>query len=123
MSYYPTTTLSAGNATIGAVNLTADLSLGAKSVALTLSSGTGTAEIPNTAKIIGVKPLSSSTIRVGMEATEADGAATGTATAADFKKGVPVDAAIWTWFNIGTGTGRSLYVRGGSSDVVEICFM
>ena len=123
MAYYPSTTLATGTNTIGSVNLTPDLATGASSLALTLSSGTGSAPIPDTAKLVGVKPVSSTSIRVGLEAPEADGTATGAAVAGDFNLGVPVDAAVWTWFNVGTGTSRSLYVRGGTSDVVEICYM
>lgn len=100
-----------------------DLALGAKSLALTMSSGTGSAPVPDSAHIVGVKPVSSTTMRVGFEAPEADGAATGAAATADFKKGVPVDAAEWTWFNIGTGASRTLYVKGGASDVIEVCYM
>jgi hypothetical protein len=123
MAYFPSTTISAGNAHIGQVDIGPDLALGAKSLALTLSSGAGSAPLPDTAKLVGVKPVSSTSIRVGLEAPEADGAVTGTAVAADFKKGVPVDAATWTWFAIGTGTNRTLSVKGGTSDVVEICYM
>jgi len=100
-----------------------DLVVGAKSITLTMSTGTGSVPIPDTAHIVGVKPVSSTAMRVGMEASEADGTATGTAAAADLKKGVPVDAAVWTWFNIGLGTGRVLYVKGGASDVIEVATM
>lgn len=102
------------------VVLTTDLRIGAKSLALTLSTGAGSVPIPDAAHIIGVKPVSSTAIRVGLEAPEADGAATGDAVAADLKKGCPVDAAVWTWFYIGVGTGRTLYVKGGASDVLEV---
>lgn len=55
------------------VNLKQDLILGAKSLALTLSSGAGSVPIPDTCQIVGVKPVSSVSIRVGMEAPEAGG--------------------------------------------------
>jgi hypothetical protein len=100
-----------------------DLATGAKSLALTLSSGVGSAPIPDTAHIVGVNPVSSTTIRVGLEAPEANGAATGNAVTADFKKGVPVDATVWTWFNLGVGISRVLYLKGGTSDVVEVCYL
>lgn len=122
MAYYPSTSLAAGTNTIGKVDLTADLAIGASSLALTLSSGVGSVPIPNTAKLVGVKPVSSTSIRVGLEAPEADGTATGTANSESFNLGIPVDAAVWTWFNIGVGTDRVLYVKGGASDVIEICY-
>jgi hypothetical protein len=103
--------------------LTGDLAIGTKSLALTLSSGTGSVPIPDTAHLIGVKPVSSTAIRVGLEAPEADGAATGAVVAGDLKKGCPIDAAVWTWFSVGYGTGRTLYVKGGTSDVVEVVVM
>lgn len=105
------------------VNLKQDLILGAKSLALTLSSGAGSVPIPDTCQIVGVKPVSSVSIRVGMEAPEADGSATGAAAASDLKKGCPVDAAVWTWFAIGPGTARVLYVIGGASDVLEVAVL
>lgn len=108
---------------IGQVSLENDLELGAKSLALTLSSGVGSVPIPDSAKIVGVKPVSSTAIRVGLEAPEADGAATGTAVAGDLKNGVPVDAAVWTWFGVQEGTSRILYVSGGASDVLEVVVM
>lgn len=100
-----------------------DLRNGAKSLALTLSTGTGSVPIPNDVTLIGVKPASSATMRVGLEAPEADGTATGAAVAADLKLGVPVDPGIYTWFNIGRGTSRTLYVSGGTSDVIEVVMM
>lgn len=112
----------AGTNTIGKVDLTPDLVVGTKSLLLTMSTGAGQAPIPNTAKIIGVKPTST-TMRVGFEALEANGTATGTALAADFKKGCPVDSGQYTWFNVGTGTDRVLYVIGGTSDTIEIVYM
>lgn len=107
----------------GYVSLTPDLALNTKSLALTLSSGVGQVPIPDTAKIVGVMPLASTTVRVGLEAPEADGTATGTAVAADLKKGCPVDVSVFTWFNIGTGTSRILYLKGGASDTVEVVVM
>lgn len=108
---------------IGQVSLENDLELNAKSLTLTLSSGVGSVPIPDAAKIVGVKALSSTSIRVGLEAPEADGAATGTAVAGDLKKGVPVDAAVWTWFGLIDGASRILYVKGGASDVLEVVVM
>jgi len=116
-------TLDAGTATIGTVLNNPDLAIGAKSLELTLSSGVGQVPVPDTAKIVGVKPVSSTAIRVGLENPEANGAATGTAVAGDLKKGVPVDAAVWTWFLINTGSGRVLHVMGGASDKLEIVVM
>lgn len=107
----------------GYVSLTADLALNTKSLTLTLSSGVGSVPIPDTAKIVGVKPLASTTVRIGLEAPEADGTATGTAVAADLKKGCPCDVSVVTWFNIGLGTGRVLYLKGGTSDVIEVVVM
>jgi hypothetical protein len=104
----------------GFVSLDDDLKIGAKSLALTLSSGVGSVPIPDAATLVGVKPVSSTSIRVGLEAPEADGAATGNAVAGDLKKGVPVDAATWTWFAIGIQASRTLYLKGGASDVVEV---
>lgn len=105
------------------LDLRSDLKIGAKSLALTLSAGVGSVPIPNTCSVIGVKPVSSTAIRVGFEAPEADGSATGNAVAADLKKGVPVDSAVWTWFKVGLGTDRILYVKGGTSDVLEVVVM
>lgn len=102
-----------------------DLVTGAKSLTLTLSSGVGSVPIPDTAHLVGVKPSSAATaVRVGLEAPEADGTATGTAVAADLKKGIPVDNDQWTYFNIGTGPiSRVLYVKGGTSDTVQVVVM
>lgn len=117
-------TVAAGTSTIGAVYTAQDVKIGAKSLALTLSSGVGSVPIPDAATVVGAKPVSSTSIRVGLEAPEADGTATGNATAGDLKKGIPVDAAVWTWFSLGgTGTTRVLYVKGGASDVVEVAVM
>lgn len=107
----------------GFVSIDDDLKIGAKSIALTLSGGVGSVPIPDTATLVGVKPVSSTSIRVGLEAPEADGAATGDATAADLKKGCPVDAGVWTWFAIGIQAGRTLYVKGGTSDVLEVAVL
>lgn len=104
----------------GSLSLMPDLKLGAKSLALTLSSGVGSVPIPDTATIVGVSPVSSTSIRVGLEAPEANGTKTGAAAESDLKKGIPVLSAVWTWFNIGLGTSRTLYVLGGTSDVVEV---
>lgn len=108
---------------IGYVKLVPDLVIGAKSLLLTLSSGVGQVPIPDTAKIVGVKPIGSTAIRIGLEAPEADGSATGTAAAADLKKGYPCECNTWTNFNIGVGTSRVLYVKGGASDTAEIMVM
>jgi hypothetical protein len=119
MDYF--SALTAGHAGAAfSVGLIADLALGAKSITLTLSSGVGQVPIPDTAKIVGVCPVSSTTIRVGLEAPEADGTATGTAVASDLKKGFGVTAAVFTYFNVGTGVSRVLYLKGGASDVVEV---
>ena len=107
----------------GFVSIDDDLKLGAKSLALTLSSGVGSVPMPDGATIVGVKPVSSTAIRVGLEAPEADGAATGVAVAGDLKNGIPVDAAVWTWFAIGIKASRVLSVKGGASDVVEVAVM
>lgn len=117
-----TVALSASTASIGSVGLTPDLAVGAKSITLTLASGSGAVPIGDGVHIVGVKPTASGSAgtRIGLEAPEADGTATGTAAASALKKGVPVDAAVWTWFQVGTGTGRTLYVKGGASDVIEV---
>lgn len=115
-----------GSEIIGSVHISQDLKVGAQSIALTVSSGSVVASvpIPSTATVVGVKPVSSTAIRVGLEAPETDGAATGTAVAANLKKGVPVDAAVWTWFSLGgAGAGRILYVKGNTNDVVEVVVM
>jgi hypothetical protein len=91
-----------------------DLQIGAKSVVLTLATNVGSVPIPDTARLVGVKPTSSTGCRVGLEAPEAAGTSSGTAVAGDLKKGIPVDAAVWSWFWIGDGTSRILYLR--SSD-------
>ena len=102
------------------VRLAQDLKVGAKSLTLTLSSGVGSVPIPDGCELMGVRPVSSTSIRLGLEAPEANGTATGAALVSALKKGCPVDAAIWTWFNLGRGSDRTLYVKGGASDVVEI---
>jgi hypothetical protein len=105
-------------------NLIPDLVLGAKSLALTLAAGVGSAPIPASAHTVGVRTVSSVAVRVGLEAPEADGTASGVTTAdTDFKKGIPIlDAAVWVWFALGPGS-QTLYLKGGTTDVVEICFM
>jgi hypothetical protein len=100
-----------------------DLIVGAKSLTLTLSLGAGSVPIPDTARIVGVCPVSSTAIRVGLEAPEADGTKTGTASATDLKKGVPVLSSAYTWFNVAQGISRTFYVKGGTSDVVEVVVM
>lgn len=105
------------------VELVPDLMESAKSVTLTLAEGVGTVAIPDDCHIVGVKPTSSTAVRVGMIATEAAGTATGAAALTDLKKGCPVEAAVWTWFEIGRGTGRTLYVRGGTSDEVAVAVL
>jgi hypothetical protein len=107
----------------GIFSIENDLEIGAKSLALTLDTGVGSVPIPDDAKVVGVKPVSSTAIRVGLEAPEADGTKTGVAVAGDLKKGVPVDPAVWTWFNIGAGKDRTLYVKGGTADVLEVVVM
>lgn len=97
-----------------------DLKKGTKSLTLTLSSGVGSVPIPDTCTVVGVKPAASTTVRVGLEAPEADGTATGAAAASALKKGLPVEAAIWTWLQIEPGTDRTLHLSGGSSDVIEV---
>lgn len=104
----------------GIISIENDLEIGAASVTLTLDNGVGSVPIPDSARIVGVKPVSSTAIRVGLEAPEAAGTATGAAEAADLKKGVPVDAAVYTWFNIGSGENRTLYVKGGAADELEV---
>ena len=107
----------------GYVKLVPDLEIGAKSLLLTLSSGVGQVPIPDTAKIVGVKPIGSTAIRIGLEAPEADGTATGTASATDLKKGCPCEVSVFTWFNIGVGKSRTLYFKGGATDVIEVVVM
>ena len=99
-----------------------DLKLGTKSVTLMMSTGTGSVPIPDTAHLVGVKPVST-TMRVGLEAPEADGTKTGAAASTDLKKGYPVYSGVYTWFNIGLGASRTLYVLGGTSDVIEVVVM
>lgn len=106
----------------GSVSLPTDLKTGAKSLSLTMGAGVGSVPIPDTATIVGVKPAAT-TMRVGLEAPALDGAATGTATAGALALGVPVDSGGYTWFNIGSGASRTLYVRGGTSDVIEVVVM
>ena len=106
------------------VSLENDLELGASSVVLTMSDGVGSVPIPNKVKIIGVKPASSSTMRIGLEAPSAASTATGNAASSDLSSGVPVEPAVWTWFNIGSDvSGRVLYVKGGASDVITVVVM
>jgi hypothetical protein len=111
-----------GENTIGGINLTTDLRVGAKSLTLALISGEGSAPIPDTARFVGVRPVST-TMRVGLEAPEAEGSASGNAAASDLKKGVPVHSEEWSWFNIGPGQGRTLFVKGGSTDEIVICLI
>lgn len=98
-----------------------DLKLGAKSLVLTLAAGVGSVPIPDLSTMIGVKPVSSTVIRVGLEAPEADGSGAALTTLeTDLKKGVPVDSTVWTWFFVGVGVDRVLYVKGGTTDVLEV---
>ena len=78
-----------GVAIDGSVELRSDLRIGAKSVTLTMSTGTGSVYIPAELSIVGVKPVSTDVMRVGLEAPEAKGTKTGAAAEADLKKGVP----------------------------------
>lgn len=105
------------------VQLVNDISLVAKSLALTMSTGVGSVPIPDEAKFVGVNPATGSVIRVGLEAPEADGAKTGAAALTDLKKGIPVTAVEWTWFNLPSGINRVLHVKGGATDVVEVAVM
>ena len=100
----------------------ADLNLGAKSITLTLAAGVGSVPIPDSAKICGVLPVST-TMRFGLEAPEADGTATGNATAANLKKGLPAGSDGYLWFRLPATTGRILYVKGGAADVTEVVFL
>lgn len=105
----------------GPVQMAADLKIGTKGVKLTLSGGAGSVAIPDTATCIGVRPAAGSLVRIGLEAPDAEGTKTGDAVLADLKKGVPVDATVWNWFSLGgPGSGRTLYLKGGTSDVVEV---
>jgi hypothetical protein len=97
-----------------------DLTENAKSIKLTLNTGVGSVPVGPNVQIVGVKPLISTAVRVGLVAPEADGTKTGAAVAADLKLGVPVDAGVWTWFFVGKGGERTLHVKGGASDEVEV---
>jgi hypothetical protein len=109
--------------TLNGLNMNPELALGAKTVTLTLSTGVGSVAIPDTANRVGVKPVVSTAVRIGLEAPEASGTATGDAIAAALKKGLPVATTVWTWFNISDGTDRVLYLKGGTSDVVDVAVM
>ena len=90
---------------------------------LTLSSGTGSAVIPDDARQVWVRPGTGAACRVGLEAPEADGSKTGNAALTDLKKGVPVEAVTWTKFLLPLYPTKTLYVKGGASDTIEIVFM
>jgi hypothetical protein len=97
-----------------------NLQLGAKSLALTLSSGVGSCPIPDGTKEVWIKPSASAACRVGLEAPEADGAKTGNAALSDLKKGIPVDDSVWTKFIVSPEINKTLYVKGASAGVLEI---
>ena len=97
-----------------------ELILGIKSLELTLDgSGIGSVPIPDTAHLVGVKPATT-TLRVGLEAPEVEGAATGAAVATDLKKGIPADSGTWLWMLLRNGTGRVLYVKGGAGEKSKV---
>jgi hypothetical protein len=104
-------------------SLGVDLTLYAKSLTFTLSGGLGSVLVDDNAHLMGFQPVSSTTMRVGWEAPEADGTKTLSAVASDFKKGFPLPAAQYTYVKIGKGTSRTLYLKGGTSDVIEILYM
>lgn len=99
-----------------------DLCLGAKSMSLTMSGGVGSVPLPDSCRLVGLKPAST-TMRVGLEPVEANGAGSGASSWINMRTGVPVDSDQTTWFNIGQGFGRTLYFRGGASDVIEVIVM
>ena len=105
------------------ISLTPDLKLGAKSLVLTLSAGVGSFPIPDSCTIVGLKPDTSILIRAGLEAPEAIGTKTGAAAETDLKKGITVVPALWTWFQVGPGSGRTMYLKGGASDILEVAVM
>jgi hypothetical protein len=93
------------------VGLSSDLSLDAKSLTLTTETNVGSVPIPDTVRYLGVYPKTGTDWRVGLEAPEVDGAATGNVLVTAFKKGNPVPDTTWTYFTLPEGTGRVLYVR------------
>lgn len=100
----------------------ADLQLGAQSLTLTLAGdGTASAPIPDDDTLVGV--YTSNDMRLGLEAPEADGTATGAAVAGDFNKGIPAITGQWTWYKIGTGTSRRVYFLGTAAHTVKVVTM
>jgi len=99
-----------------AAQLGADLAAGAAHGQFTLD-GAGAAVIPiaDNVIMIGVNPENGFPARVGLEAPEAEAAGS-------FKKGVPVKYkdSEPTWFTVGAGTTRSLYVLGTAAKKVDV---
>jgi hypothetical protein len=98
------------------------LTMNAKSLALTMSSGVGSCPIPTGVSRVGVYPTAAATFRIGLVAPEAQGAATGNAALTDLKLGVAVPAAAWTWFDIPAGVS-TIYFKAGSAEVTQVAFV
>jgi hypothetical protein len=104
------------------VELQADLSPQACGVVSTLSSGAAIIPIPEECHLVGVKPTSSTAVRVGLVAPATASTKTGNAALTDLALGFAVDAAVWTWLTLPVGTSRNLYLSGGASDVITVQF-
>jgi hypothetical protein len=101
-----------------------DLNANAKSVRLVMDAeAKGSCEIPDTAKIVGVKVDVGTVMRCGLNTIpEAPNSITGAAVLANWKPGVFVNTD-WTWFNIGTGTSRVLRFFSNVGDAVFVVVM
>ena len=105
----------------GYLDLRPDLKLGARSVVLQLTTGSGSVSIPEDASIVGVKPWGTESIRCGLELPSPDnGPLSGNLSVDDLKNGFPLDPDIWTYFNIGPDENRTLYFIGDNGHYVSI---
>lgn len=101
----------------------ANLLLGAKSITLTCDSGTASVPISEDVTRVGVFPATGANARVGLEPPTAIGTKTGAAASSDLGTGIPVPAAVWSWFEIGQGEARTLYILAGAAEVVTVALV
>ena len=96
-----------------------DLSSSAKNLTLTLAGGIGQAAIADSSHLLGVYPVSASCV-IGFSYPLTSGSASASAVAANYGNGIDVEATEWTWFNVGSGTSRTLYFSGSGTNQIKI---
>lgn len=102
-----------------------DLNANAQSVRIVMDAeAKGSCEIPDTAKIIGVKVDVGTVMRCGLNTIpEPPNSVTGAAVLTDWKPGVFVNSDEWTWFNVGIGTNRVLHFYSVAGNAVFVVVM